>query len=235
MTENIQKPQDENSAPGRKTNRRGFLKTAAYGVGGIMVLCSGLGVASTIQPKIDFYSYADAYQSPAKKKVLLAYGSKCGSTGEVAQAIAEELIAAGLAVDVLPVQQIKSVEGYQAIIIGSAVRMGKLLPKITSFAEKFSHEIAQLKTAYFSAGLGMKEDTPENRAEAEGYLQPLCLIKEPISKGLFAGKMDHSKLELGFRLIFSKDEDNLLPEGDYRDWEKIRGWGQEVAKAITEA
>ena len=217
-----------------KTSRRGFLKGCAYGVGGLVVLCSGLGVAATRQPHIDFYESSGNSTSVDGKKVLVAYGSLCGSTGEIAQAIAEEIAAKGYIVDVIPVDRVKTLDGYQSMIIGSAIRMGKLISSTQQFADKFSFELAQIPAAYFVACLTMKEDTEENRATASSYLEPLRQIKLPIGEGLFAGKVDRSKMEYGFQLAFSMDKEGSMADGDYRNWESIRAWGQEIGQKLAD-
>lgn len=166
-------------------------------------------------------------------KILIAYASRCGSTGEVAQAIADELSATGLDVDVLRVQDVRSLSEYQAVIIGSAARMGKLLPEARRFGRKFRKALQKTSTAYFTTGVIMVEDTPENRAQAEGYLESLCQIKKPISKGLFAGKVDHNKLGAFFRMTMSSITEGIMANGDHRDWESIRGWAKELAPQLA--
>lgn len=49
--------------------------------------------------------------------------------------------------------------------------------------------------------------------------------------GLFAGKMDYSRLSFGERFIIQR----ILrgPERDHRDWEAIRAWAQEVAGLLV--
>ena len=70
----------------------------------------------------------------------------------------------------------------------------------------------------------MKKDTQENREKVKGFLEPLCKIKEPTNIGLFAGKLDYSRIGPIWRAIASKDETGLMEEGDFRDWEAIRKW-----------
>lgn len=52
------------------------------------------------------------------QKVLIAYASRTGSTQEVAQAIAEELIKRGYPVDVCKADKVNSLEGYTAVLVG---------------------------------------------------------------------------------------------------------------------
>src|SRR4051812_20585179 len=57
------------------------------------------------------------------RQVLVAYASKHGSTREIAEAIAAELRDCGLEVDCVSADEVKHVDGYDAVVLGSAVYM----------------------------------------------------------------------------------------------------------------
>lgn len=63
------------------------------------------------------------------KRILVTYATHTGSTVDVAAAIGETLGARGFAVDVRPVKENPSVDGYQAVVMGSAVNGAKWLPE----------------------------------------------------------------------------------------------------------
>lgn len=170
-------------------------------------------------------------------RILIAYASKCGSTGEVAQAIGQVLCEAGAAVDVRPVAEVTNLAGYRGVIIGSAARMGKSLPEAVKFAEQHRDELSHMMaTAYFTVGVTMKQDTPENREKAAAHLQSLCAVREPVSLGLFAGKVDPAKMALPLRVMTSclpAAKQGPLAPGDFRDWEAIRAWGRALAPSMV--
>ena len=66
-------------------------------------------------------------------KVLVAYASGHGSTAEVAQRIGGELKTRGLNTVISPVQDVGSVDGFDAFVLGSAVHAGTWLPEMISF------------------------------------------------------------------------------------------------------
>ena len=163
-------------------------------------------------------------------KILIAYGTAAGSTAEVAQAIGEEIEKAGTQVDVRPVEEVKSLEGYDAIILGSAVRAFHLLSKTRKFIRKFRGQIKDKPAAYFVVCLTMMDPTPENIETAKKFASPMLKIKEPIALGLFAGCMDPDKITDPFGKIMKNQ-----PKKDCRDWDKIRAWGREtLSKLDTE-
>lgn len=164
--------------------------------------------------------------------ILVAYATRADSTREVAEFVGRALAELHTAVEVRPVNKVKDIRPYQAVIIGTAVRMGKIMPEAVSFAQKHALNLRQKPAAYFTVCLTMKEDTPENRATAAGYLEPLCDIHTPVSLGLFGGRVEYARLGPLFRFFFSRDKTGAVPEGDWRDWDAIRNWALALATAL---
>ena len=157
------------------------------------------------------------------KRLLIAYGTVAGSTKEVAQAIAEEMQNAGAHVDIKPVEDLKTIEGYDAIVVGTAVRMFHILGKTRRFLKRNKNALQNIPTAYFLVCLTMGEETPENIEQAKKYAQPMIETKEPVSLGLFGGCIDHEKLNDFFGKTMKS-----VPEQDHRDWDLISAWGRET-------
>jgi menaquinone-dependent protoporphyrinogen oxidase len=162
------------------------------------------------------------------KKVLLAYASRAGSTAEVAERIGNILKGLGFDVDVKSVKEVTDVTGYDSIVIGSAVRMFKLLPETVKFAKRYRDELKNKPVAYFIVCLTMYENKEESRAKAQEYLKPLLEIKQPIGMGLFGGKMDYSKLSFIWRILFK----GRIPEGDFRNWDLIEEWAKNLGEEL---
>ena len=162
-------------------------------------------------------------------KILVAYASKCGSTGEVAEAIGQALCEAGAAVDVRLAQNVTDVSPYRAVIVGSAIRVGRWLPDAIKFVETHQEALSQVPVAYFLTCMTLEDDTEENRRTVAAYLDPVREIVQPVDVGLFAGSMDPSKLSFVFRLMMKAMG---TPEGDYRDWEAIRAWADGLRPAL---
>ena len=159
------------------------------------------------------------------QKVLVTYASRAGSTMEVAQAVAQELTNRGYAVDIRPVKQVTSIDGYNAVVIGSAVRMSNWLPEAVQFVEKNRTALSQKKTAYFGLYLmNMGEDEASRKAR-DLYLDAARKLVKPQAEALFPGVGDPSKVSFLDRLIGKMVKS---PEGDFRDWKAIRAWAQGI-------
>lgn len=163
------------------------------------------------------------------KKILVTYGTVSGSTGEVAQAIASEMQTDDIVVDVKPVEEVSKIEGYDAVVLGTAVRMFRILGKTRRFLRKHHKALSQVPTAYFLVCLTMGEETPENIQKATDYTKPMVKVSEPVSLGLFGGCINHEKMTD----FFGKSMKSM-PEQDHRDWDQIQGWAREtLPKLVT--
>ncbi len=162
------------------------------------------------------------------KKFLVTYGTAAGSTAGVAEAIGEEMRKAGGQVDVVAVEDVKNLSGYDGVVVGSAVRMFHLLPKTRKFLRKFRKQLKQLPLAYFLVCMTMAEETSENVQKSKDFAKPMLDLKDPVSLGLFGGCMDPDKLTG----IFAKTMQSQ-PKEDKRDWDKIRAWGAELVGKLS--
>jgi menaquinone-dependent protoporphyrinogen oxidase len=84
--------------------------------------------------------------------VLVASASKHGATREVAKTIAGVLEAEGLTVVVKDLEDVGTVFGYDAFVVGSAIYMGSWLRPARRFVEEHSDLICARPTWLFSSG-----------------------------------------------------------------------------------
>ena len=139
-------------------SRRKFLKIAGGALGAGILTCGGgalLGLRTPSSVKFPEQSFCEGQG----KKILVAYATKCGSTAEIATAITEILCAGGLSAELKRASSVKSVEGYQGVVLGTAIYMGSPLKEATNFIEKFGSQMADTPLAIFDVCLTMKEAT----------------------------------------------------------------------------
>jgi menaquinone-dependent protoporphyrinogen oxidase len=160
-------------------------------------------------------------------KILVAVASRHGSTDEIADALALELGTAGHDVDVQTIEDSRTVEGYDAAVIGSAVYMGKWLPQAEQFVDRHQAQLAAMPVWLFSSG-PLGSDDPQPKGEPAHLDQ---LIGRTGARGhrTFVGKLDKGELGFGERLIVRAVG---APDGDFRDWAAINVWADKIAQAV---
>lgn len=211
----------------KKISRRSFIKGAAIlTVAGAV---TGTGLWATSTPAYPSADININQEKNMEKKILVAYASKCGSTAEVAKTIGQVLSESGVEVEVRAAHEVKTMKDYDAVVLGTAIRMNKPLGEMTSFAKKFNNELAHMPTAVFSLGLSMKEDTAENRAETVNFIAPLVeQLPSKKSTAMFGGKFDLNTVSPILRFMLSKDTSGAMAPGDYRDWNAINTWANSL-------
>jgi menaquinone-dependent protoporphyrinogen oxidase len=207
-----------------RLTRRRFLLLMGGTAGATALACGGLATLGTRQPETQFIEESFGDKTNMKDKILVAYASKCGSTGEIAKAIGQTLAKTGATVDVRPIKDVSDLSAYRAVVLGSAIRRGQWLPEASTFVKTHEQALSRLPTAYFTVCMTLSQDTEENRRKAAAYVEPVRQIVTPVEEGLFAGKMDYGKISLVERLLITQVF--KIPEGDFRNWQAIQTWAQ---------
>jgi len=182
--------------------------------------------ACVSQPKPLMSKNYEEQSDDLQGNVLVAYATRAGSTIEVADSIAYAIAGKGYTVELRHIDEVSDLSLYSTIIFGSAIRMGNVTPEIKKFIESNKAQLESIPTAYFVVCLTMKDDTPENREKVAEYLTPLRTLVQPFAEGYFAGKMDYSRLKRFDRFVAKRLV--KAPEGDFREWDKIREWAVEL-------
>ena len=88
------------------------------------------------------------------KKILITYATLSGTTVEVAQAIGEEITKKGLQVDVLPLDKVKSLDGYDGVVLGAPMVMGWHRSAL-GFLRKNRRTLSRIPLAIFVMGMSL--------------------------------------------------------------------------------
>ena len=169
------------------------------------------------------------------EKILVTYASRTGSTVGVAEAIGKTLAAQGAQVDVLPMQQVKDLSAYRAVVAGSAIQGSKWLPEAMQFVQANRTELASKPFAAFLLCMTLAMRNGEKyRSFVVDMLQPVRSLVTPVSEGLFAGILDVGKVpsigdKIKFRISVAM---GVWSEGDHRDWNAIRTWAEDLGPRL---
>lgn len=168
--------------------------------------------------------------------VLVTYASRTGSTAEIAQAIGTTLREGGVPVDVKPMQEIKELAPYQAVIAGSAIRGARWLPEAVQFIRSHQSELRHKPFAMFTVCITLAMANSEQyRTAVAGWTAPVRAIVNPLSEGLFAGMLDFNKLPMNWETIKLRATVamGIFPRGDHRDWDAVRAWAEGLKPRIA--
>jgi menaquinone-dependent protoporphyrinogen oxidase len=212
---------DLHQHPNRPMSRRQFLTTSGFVLAGATLACLGLGYAVSSPPDIEGQTLEFQEETNMKNKILIAYATRAGSTAEIAAAVGRHLNDSGFGVDVKPIKEKPDLTDCQAVILGSAIRMGSWLPEAVDYIEENQAQLSSLPTALFSVHLLNRGDDQESRANRQAYLDQVRPTLPEADEIFFAGVMDYSKLSFLDRMLAKMVG---AEEADQRDWERIRSW-----------
>lgn len=159
------------------------------------------------------------------RRILVAYATRAGSTAEIATAIARTLNERGFAVDVRPIKARPEISGYDAVIIGSAIRMGHWLPEAVDFVKANQAALNGVPVALFTVHMLNTGDDETSRANRAAYLDAVRPLINPAAEAYFAGAMNFARLSFLDRLIARMVG---AVEEDRRDWTAIKAWAEEM-------
>ena len=156
-----------------------------------------------------------------KGTILVAYGSRYGSTRQVAESIASILRERAMRVVLRPVEDVYHLQEYGGVVLGGGIYTGRWHRDCRRFAKRFEDDLRRLPVAVFA--LGPTDDVPAHRAGSEQQFVKAIekLPFEPVASALFGGVVDPAKLHFPF---------NRMPAADVRDWDEISAWADAVAE-----
>jgi menaquinone-dependent protoporphyrinogen oxidase len=163
------------------------------------------------------------------KEILVTYASRTGTTAEVAVAIGKTLSADSTKVEVIPMQEVKDLSAYRAVVAGSAIRQQQWLPEAVDFIKKNRPILAQKPFAIFTVCITLAMSNSEQyRSAVAVWVKPIRVLVPPVDEGFFAGMLDFDKLPFNMDTLKLRATvaSGIFPSGDHRDWNAIRAWAE---------
>ena len=161
--------------------------------------------------------------------VLVAYATKYGSTREVAETVVEVLGEYGNEADVRSARDVKSLDGYSAVVLGGALYFFRWHRDARRFLSRHRAALEALPVAIFA--MGPFNDTPEEFSGSRRQLDRV-LAKHPwltpAGVAVFGGRFDPT----GLRFPDTNPAMRKMPASDIRDWDAIRAWAAGLPRAL---
>ncbi|MDD3298879.1 MAG: flavodoxin domain-containing protein [Firmicutes bacterium] len=132
-------------------------------------------------------------------KTLIAYSSKYGCTEKCVGTLAAKL---SWEVDVVNLRGGKAVDlsGYDRVIIGGSIYMGRIQKQVTNLCEKNLDVLKGKKLGLFICCMAEGKEAEEEL----NRVFPEDLLKAAAAKEYFGGEFDFKKMNPMYRLIIKK-------------------------------
>jgi menaquinone-dependent protoporphyrinogen oxidase len=176
-------------------------------------------------------------------RVLVAFATRHGATQGIAERIATTLQAQGLDAEARAVASVKTLDGYDAFVIGSAAYMFHWLKDATTFVRHNRAVLAAKPVWLFSSGpLGTEPLDAEGRDQKEAAVpKEMAELRESVAARdhrVFFGAYAKGQKPIGMAERFMglmPAARDALPDGDFRDWPEIEAWAGEIARELDAA
>lgn len=171
--------------------------------------------------------------------ILVSYATSHGSTAEIAQFIADKLVAKGHEATAEDAALVLSVEGYDAFVVGSAIHSGEWLPEAVAFVEEFGDDIGDKPVFVFVSCIRVLEDKGYDWV-LNNYMPPWLLEKlNLVDVVAFAGKLLFDNVSWEEEWTLALKYDGVHPaidfDGDFRDWSKIEAWANFIDRKLKKS
>jgi len=161
-------------------------------------------------------------------EVLVAYGTRYGSTKEVAETVAATLKEQGLEVEVKPAREVRSLDGYGAVVLGTPLYMGALHKDVRALLGRNKEALEHMPFALFALGPIKADDGVDGSREQLFTALAKLTLPTPVATAVFVGAYDPARLGFKDKMIAALPASPLHGETahDERDLETIRGWAR---------
>lgn len=159
--------------------------------------------------------------------VLVTTGSRHGSTREIGVAIAQVLERGGHTVEQVDPDEVTSLAGFDAVVLGSAVYVGQFTESVRALARRLEGALSELPLWLFWSGpLG----TPARPVGEPDDVDFLVRRLSPRGVRMFGGRLAPTELGLTERAQIAGVD---VEPGDYRDFEAIDAWARTISVALA--
>lgn len=161
-------------------------------------------------------------------RVLVTAASRHDSTLRIAEAIADGLERRGVGAQARPIEHVRDLAGYDAVVLGSAVYTGRWLRSALRFAGAHAAELASMPVWLFSSGpLGPPGQRVPETEPAD--VTEMVALTSARAHRLFGGHLDRRLLNMAERMLVRAVHARY---GDDREWEAIDGYAAEIAASL---
>jgi menaquinone-dependent protoporphyrinogen oxidase len=169
-------------------------------------------------------------------KILVAYASVHGSTGEVAGFMGRMLRAYSVEVDVKNIKDVENIADYDACVLGSAIHGGLWLREMSVFTRRSSDRLAQKPCYFWVTCIRALEEDGLEYALTNYFDHQILEVIHARNIAVFTGKLRTDAITRQELWYLASHYDGTQVPGiikdDFRDWEAIAAWTNGIAKDL---
>ncbi|WP_280300204.1 flavodoxin domain-containing protein [Nocardia neocaledoniensis] len=165
--------------------------------------------------------------------VVILFATAQGSTRDIAEFIAEELVSRGAHAELFDIEHAPDLTGVGTVVIGSAIHDMDLLPEAEAYIRHNLPTLTGKDVRLFTVGLGPALRGPVGRwagRQIPGKIATVLGTLRPRDYIAFAGKYEREGVSWRARTMY-----RLLGGaryGDLRDWDAVRRWAGTIADSL---
>jgi menaquinone-dependent protoporphyrinogen oxidase len=160
-------------------------------------------------------------------RVLVAYATKMGSNAEIAEAIVAVLLDAGLEAEAVPARDVKDVDPYDAIVLGSALYAAHWQRDANRFVAKRREVLKSKPLWLWSSGPLDWTRAVKNLPPADNVVEIMGDVPFRAHR-TFGGRLDPANPAVDEQILRTHQV------GDFRDFDAIRAFARSIAEALLE-
>ena len=159
-------------------------------------------------------------------RVLVVYGSKRSGTAGIAESIRDALGEQHIDADAVAAEDARSLDGYDAAIVGGALYAMRWPRSARRFVRRNSDALARVPVWFFSSG-------PLDASATEREIPPVKQVRAMMDRvharghATFGGRLTPDAKGFPASAMAKKNA------GDWRDPEHIRRWVHDIAGALA--
>jgi menaquinone-dependent protoporphyrinogen oxidase len=173
------------------------------------------------------------------KRVLVAYATHHGATRGIAERIATTLTRSGLDGEARDVADTRDLARYDAFVVGSAIYAFRWLGEAHNFVNRNRQVLGARPTWFFSSGpvgTATVDEQGQDVRQAPREIASLVDLVNARDHRIFFGAYDPTAKPIGLTERITRAlpaTRDLLPAGDFRDWDEIDAWASVIADELT--
>jgi len=159
--------------------------------------------------------------------LLVVYASRHGATAGIAARIATRLVDSGASVDLRLVDELETLDGYDAVVLGAPVYDQSWPPEANAFVARNRDALAVRPLWLFSDTMRLIGPLTHGEPKGIGQIRAETRARE---YRVFKGVIHKHQWPLWSRVFFHAFGGRF---GDHRDWPTIVAWADRIAAGLS--